>query len=83
MLTSRNKFAILVLSDKEIQRKEGKMNDMTLEEQKQIAIDLYVNLMRIKAEQTTENKELERQIEIARIKLSTFSIDFSKLENMF
>lgn len=59
------------------------MDDMTLEEQKQIAIDSYVNLMRIKAEQTTENKELERQIEIARIKLSTFSIDFSKLENMF
>lgn len=57
--------------------------EMTLEEQKQIAIDSYVNLMRIKAEQTTENKELERQIEIARIKLSTFSIDFSKLENMF
>lgn len=56
---------------------------MTLEEQKQIAIDLYVNLMRIKAEQTSENKELERQIEIARIKLSTFSIDLSKLENMF
>ncbi len=59
------------------------MEDMTLEEQKQIAIDLYVNLMRIKAEQTSENKELERQIEIARIKLSTFSIDLSKLENMF
>ncbi len=57
--------------------------EMTLEEQKQIAIDSYVNLMRIKAEQTTENRELERQIEIARIKLSTFSIDFSKLENMF
>lgn len=59
------------------------MEDMTLEEQKQIAIDLYVNLMRIKAEQTSENKELERQIEIARIKLSTFSIDLSKPENMF
>lgn len=59
------------------------MNEMTLEEQKQIAIDSYVNLMRIKAEQTTENKELNRQIEIAKIKLSTFSIDFSKLENMF
>lgn len=59
------------------------MNEITLEEQKQAAIDSYVNLMRIKAEQTTENKELERQIEIARIKLSTFSIDFSKLESLF
>ncbi len=56
---------------------------MTLEEQKQIAIDNYVNLMRIKANQTSENKELDRQIEIAKIKLSTFSIDFSKLETMF
>ena len=32
--------------------------DMTLEEQKQVAIDYYVNLMRIKAAQTSENKEL-------------------------
>lgn len=63
--------------------KKMEVLEMTLEEQKQIAIDSYVNLMRIKAEQTTENRELERQIEIARIKLSTFSIDFSKLENMF
>ncbi len=56
---------------------------MTLEEQKQIAIDTYVNLMRIKACQTSENRELDRQIEIARIKLSTFSIDLTKLEQMF
>ncbi len=56
---------------------------MTLEEQKQIAIDNYVNLMRIKTNQTSENKELDRQLEIAKIKLSIFSIDFSKLETMF
>ena len=56
---------------------------MTLEEQKQIAIDYYINLMRIKAEQTTENKELERQLEIAKIKLSTFHVDLSTLEQMF
>ena len=31
--------------------------DMALEEQKQVAIDYYVNLMRIKAAQTSENKE--------------------------
>ena len=50
--------------------KENKMmevlQDMTLEEQKQIAIDNYVNLMRIKAEEQAENKELERQIKIAK-----------------
>lgn len=53
---------------------------MTLEEQKQIAIDYYVNLMRIKAAETGENKELDYQIKIAKIKLSTFSIDVSELE---
>ncbi len=56
---------------------------MTLEEQKQIAIDRYIDLMRIKACETGENKELERQLEIAKIRLSTFSIDLSKLEAMF
>ena len=53
---------------------------MTLEEQKQIAIDYYVNLMRIKAHETGENKELDYQIKIAKLKLSTFSIDVSELE---
>lgn len=56
---------------------------MTLEEQKQIAIDNYINLMRIKADEKAGNKELERQIKIAKIKLSTFSIDLSEIEEMF
>lgn len=59
------------------------MEEMTLEEQKQIAIDTYINLMRIKAEEKAENKELERQIKIAKLKLSTFSIDLSEIEQMF
>lgn len=53
---------------------------MTLEEQKQIAIDTYVNLMRIKAYEQAENKELDYQIKIAKVKLSTFGIDISELE---
>ncbi len=53
---------------------------MTLEEQKQVAIDYYVNLMRIKAHETAENKELDYQIRVAKVKLSTFSIDVSELE---
>lgn len=53
---------------------------MTLEEQKQIAIDYYVNLMRIKAHEKGENKELDYQIRIAKVKLATFSIDISELE---
>lgn len=59
------------------------LQDMTLEEQKQIAIDNYVNLMRIKAEEQAENKELERQIKIAKLKLSTFAIDLSEIEQLF
>ena len=59
------------------------MEKITLEEQKQAAIDNYVNLMRIKAEEKAENKELERQIKIAKIKLSTFSIDLTEIEKSF
>lgn len=59
------------------------MNEMTLEEQKQMAIDNYVNLMRIKAEEKAENKELDRQLKIAKLKLSTFAIDLSEIETMF
>lgn len=53
---------------------------MTLEEQKQVAIDYYVNLMRIKSQEKGENKELNYQIKVAKMKLSTFSIDTSELE---
>ena len=56
------------------------IQDMILEEQKQVAIDYYVNLMRIKAAQTGENKELDYQIKVTKVKLSTFSIDISELE---
>ncbi len=59
------------------------MQDMTLEEQKQMAIDNYVNLMRIKADEKAENKELDRQLKIAKLKLSTFAIDLSEIETMF
>ena len=54
--------------------------EMTLEEQKQIAIDNYVNLMRIKQQEKGCNTELDYQIKIAKVKLSTFGIDISELE---
>lgn len=53
---------------------------MALEEQKEHAIDCYVNLMRIKADEKAENKELDYQIKVAKIKLSSFGIDYSELE---
>ena len=55
-------------------------DSMTLEEQKQILIDNYINLMRIKAHEHGSNKELEYQIKITKVKLSTFGIDISELE---
>lgn len=53
---------------------------MTLEEQKQVLIDTYINLMRIKAHEQGTNKELEYQIKVTKVKLSTFGIDVSDLE---
>ena len=53
---------------------------MTHEEQKQVLIDSYTNLMRIKAYEQGENKELEYQIKTTKVKLSTFGIDIKELE---
>ena len=53
---------------------------MMPEEQRQVAILTYVNLMRIKACETEENKELEYQIKVAKVMLQNFGIDFSELE---
>ena len=53
---------------------------MTLEEQKQILIDAYINLMRIKKVQKEVNEELEYQIKTTKVKLSIFGIDISELE---
>ncbi len=53
---------------------------MTMEEQKQVLIDAYMNLMRIKAHETGENKELEYQIRATRVKLTSFGVDISELE---
>ena len=53
---------------------------MSLEEQKEVAINRYVDLMRIKAHETGENKELDYQIKVAKVKLTSFDIDYSELE---
>ena len=55
-------------------------DNMTLEEQKEVAINRYVDLMRIKAHETAENRELDYQIKVAKVKLSSFGIDYSELE---
>lgn len=53
---------------------------LSLEEQKEVAINRYVDLMRIKAHETGENKELEYQIKVAKVKLASLGIDYSELE---
>ena len=53
---------------------------MTLEEQKMVLIDNYINLMRIKKFQKEENEELEYQIKATRSKLSNYSVDISQFE---
>jgi len=55
-------------------------DNMTLEEQKEVAINRYVDLMRIKAHETGENRELDYQIKVAKVKLSSFGIDYSELD---
>ena len=54
--------------------------NMPLEEQKEVAINRDVDLMRIKACETGENKELDYQIKVAKVKLLSFGIDYSELE---
>lgn len=53
---------------------------MALEEQREVAINRYVDLMRIKACETGENKELEYQIRVAKVKQQSFGIDYSELD---
>lgn len=53
---------------------------MSLEEQKEVAINRYVDLMHIRAHGTGENRELDYQIKVAKVKLSIFGIDYSELD---
>ncbi|MCI9079881.1 MAG: hypothetical protein HFH68_13355 [Lachnospiraceae bacterium] len=53
--------------------------EMTEQEVKQSLIDNYINLLRIKA---AENKELDIQLEVAKIKLTSYSIDTAGIEKM-
>ena len=53
---------------------------MTEQEVKQILVDTYINLLRIKAAEKAENSELDIQLEAAKLKLSSYNMDTSKLE---
>lgn len=53
------------------------------EEVKQNLILNYTNLLRIKAAEKDTNEELERQLIIAKIALSSYNIDLEALEKAF
>lgn len=54
---------------------------MSEEEVKQNLIDKYTDLLRIKAAEQGINKELEAQLIIIKVKLSSYNIDTEAIEN--
>ncbi len=48
--------------------------EMTLDELKQVTIDYYVNLQRIKKADTGNNPELEYQLKVCKNKLASLGI---------
>ena len=56
------------------------MNDVTLDELKQLNIDFYVNLMRIKKAEQGVNEELDYQIKVAETKLNALGIPLNNLQ---
>lgn len=56
------------------------VQDMTLDELKQLTIDYYVNLQRIKKADTGNNPELEYQLKVYKNKLSTLGISTEEYE---
>ena len=53
---------------------------MTLDQLKQVNIDYYVNLMRIKKAQNGTNDELDYQIKVAKAKLQSLGIPTEEFE---
>ena len=53
---------------------------MTLDELKQVNIDYYANLMRIKKAQNGSNEELDYQIKVAKVKLQSLGIPTEEFE---
>lgn len=56
------------------------INEMTLDELKQVTIDYYVNLQRIKKAETGNNPELDYQIKVAKNKLASLGIPSEEYE---
>jgi hypothetical protein len=54
--------------------------NMTLDELKQVTIDYYVNLQRIKKAETATNSELEYQLRVVKNKLASLGIPSEEYE---
>lgn len=59
---------------------ERMIQEMGLDELKQVTIDYYVNLQRIKKADTGNNPELEYQLKIYKNKLASLGIPSEKYE---
>ena len=55
-------------------------HDMTLDELKQVTIDYYVNLQRIKKAESGVNPELDYQIKVVKNKLAALGIPSEEYE---
>ena len=55
---------------------------MSEEEVKQNLINIYAMLLQIKADEKGENRTLDFQIELTKIKLSSYNIDLEKIEKL-
>ena len=56
------------------------MRNVTFDELKQMNMDIYVNLLRIKKAEKTENKELEYQLVVQEAKLQALGIPTDNLK---
>ncbi len=56
------------------------VEDMPLDELKQVTIDYYVNLQRIKKADTGNNPELEYQLKVYKNKLASLGISSEEYE---
>lgn len=56
------------------------MQDITLDELKQVTIDYYVNLQRIKKADTANNPELAYQLRVVKNKLASLGIPSEEYE---
>ena len=59
---------------------ERMVEEMTLDELKQVTIDYYVNLQRIKKADTGNNPELEYQLRVVKNKLASLGIPSEEYE---